>query len=353
MRNMQTDCVLVTGAGGSIGAELARVLLTATTSHIVLLEASEQNLHQVDLDLRRIADQGRFSSVLGDVSDEVLLAEIFAQYQVACVFHTAAFKHVALLESNPLAALQNNAVGTWKLARQACHHRVPKFVMISTDKAVEPTSVMGASKRASEIALVMLCNWQTQMIALRLGNVSGSRGSVIPIFREQIATGGPVTVTDPDASRYFFSLKEAMDLILRAAALSVRGILVPRLEPPLNILDLAKELIGTSKSPLDIDVPITFTGLRAGEKLTETFVSATEEREVTSDPRLFLLKSPIPDEELLQALWIELEAKIERRDISGAMSALRGIVTDYKPSNTVDECRFRMPSSDVSPSRMS
>jgi FlaA1/EpsC-like NDP-sugar epimerase len=228
--------------------------------------------------LRRNADQGRFSSVLGDVSDEALVDELLAQYQVGCVFHTAAFKHVALLESNPLAALQNNAVGTWKLARQACHHRVPKFVMISTDKAVEPTSVMGASKRAAEIALLMLCNRQTQMIALRLGNVSGSRGSVIPLFREQIAMGGPVTVTNPDASRYFFSLKEAIDLVLRATDLGVSGILIPRLEPPLNILKLAKELIAHRSTPSDFDVPITFTGLRAGEKLIGAVMRCLKKR---------------------------------------------------------------------------
>jgi FlaA1/EpsC-like NDP-sugar epimerase len=351
--NMRTNCVLVTGAGGSIGAELVRVLLTITTSHIVLLEASEQNLHQVDLNLRRIDGQGRFSSVLGDISDEPLITELFARYDVGCIFHTAAFKHVALLESNPLAALKNNAVGTWKLARQVCHHHVPKLVMISTDKAVEAVSVMGASKRAAEIALLMLGNRRSQMIALRLGNVYGSRGSVIPIFREQIARGGPVTVTSPHTSRYFFSQKEAIDLILRAADLDVSGILIPELEPPLNVLALAKELIANSETPLNVDVPITFTGLRAGEKLTERFLSAAEERELTSDPKLFLVKSTIPDEELLQALWVELEAKIACRDVAGTMSALQGIVTDYKPSKTVDDSRFRMASLDACRSRTS
>jgi FlaA1/EpsC-like NDP-sugar epimerase len=329
---MHSDVVLITGAGGSIGSALSQTLLNTTAAHVVLLDVSEQNLYQLDLNLARIFGRTRFSPVLGDIADDKLIASLIQRRGVKRVFHTAAFKHVSLLENDPFAALKNNALGTWKLASQARNHGVSQFVMLSTDKAVDPVGIMGATKRAAEIALLALDDARTRMLAIRLGNVFGSRGSVVPLFLEQIAHGGPVTVTHPTASRYFFGLNEAVNLILSAAELDLHGIVVPQARSPRNVLELAEDLVASCESPMATEVQIVFTGLRAGEKLCEAFVSAEETMELTGDPRLFAVTSPVPDRHILTEHWSDLLRSVELCEIEPALRALRKIVPNYKPA---------------------
>ena len=329
---MDSEAILITGAGGSIGSALAHALLKNSSAHVVLLDVSEQNLHRVDLSAGRVAGRARFTSVLGDISDDRLIASLLERHRVRRIFHTAAFKHANLLESNALAAIKNNAVGTWKIAVRARNYGVSTFVMLSTDKAVDPIGIMGATKRAAEMALLALEDSRTRMLAIRLGNVWGTQGSVVPLFLDQIEHGGPVTVTDPAASRYFFSLDDAVDLILSAAELGLSGVVIPRAGSPRNILALAEELIANSENPKAKDVQIVLTGLKSGEKLTEAFVSADEKTERTCDPRLFAVTSEVPDRDTLSGYCAELSKRVELREMEPALETLKKIVPNYKPS---------------------
>src|SRR5579863_1913659 len=266
--------VLVTGAGGYIGSALVRAIAAAGPSQIVLLDSTEHNLFQI-----RQQMESPCEPVLGSVNDVHLLDDIFTRFQPEVVYHAAAFKHVPLLEPNPIAAVRNNALGTYRLAQAALRHGTPKLILISTDKAVNPHSVMGVSKRLAELAVVALSSAACRMNAIRLGNVLGSTGSVVPIFLKQIAEHRPVTVTHPEATRWFMSLTEAVDAILASGMAELEGrILVPELGAPTRITDLAKLLIG------EAEIPIVFTGCRPGDKLTEELMSKTETVEGTMGP---------------------------------------------------------------------
>jgi FlaA1/EpsC-like NDP-sugar epimerase len=278
--------VLVTGAGGYIGFALVRAIAAAGPSRIVLLDSSEHNLFQIGQHLESAFGHGSRQSapcepVLGSVEDVNLLDDIFTRFQPEVIYHAAAFKHVPLLERNPIAAVRNNAIGTYTLAQAALRHGTPKLILISTDKAVNPHSVMGVSKRLAELIVVALSHAAlssraTQMNAIRLVNVIGSPGSVVPIFLTQIAERRPVTVTHPEATRWFMSLNETVHAILSAGAAEIDGrILVPQIAEQTWIADLAKFLIGAT------EIPIVFTGCRPGDKLTEELVSKTETKEGT------------------------------------------------------------------------
>lgn len=236
--------ILLTGAGGSIGSALARAILASGPRLLLLLDHSEHNLHHIHTELAAISGGAPSIPILGDVCDDALLANIFAAHRPDTVYHAAAFKHVPLMETNPLAAVRNNALGTYKLATAAIEHRLPHLIMVSTDKAVNPHSVMGASKRIAELILLALSHQGTPMRAVRLGNVLGSQGSVVPRFLQQIVQGGPVTVTHPEVSRYFLTLLESVEVILQVASLEDGGgIFLPELGQPVKILDLAGYLI--------------------------------------------------------------------------------------------------------------
>jgi len=267
--------VLITGAGGCIGSALARKVVDSDAKLVLLLDHSEQNLYEIDSEL----SAGGWSAhvpILGDISDEVLLDEILEKHRPDTIFHAAAFKHVPLMEVNPLAVIRNNVLGTWSLATAALRHGVRQLLMISTDKAVNPRSVMGAAKRVAELVLLRLSTRATRMSGLRLGNVLGSNGSVEPLFREQIARGGPVTVTHPEARRYFVSLPETVELILAAVALNEdAGVLIPELGAPVGIVELANRLIREAGWRSG-EIEIVYTGLRPGDKLTEDLISAAE-----------------------------------------------------------------------------
>jgi FlaA1/EpsC-like NDP-sugar epimerase len=281
--------VLITGAGGSIGSELCRQVARYGPARLVLYELSEFNLYSIEQALGDAFPQLPLVRLIGDVKDLPHLRHTFAQWQPQVVFHAAAFKHVPLMEEhNAWAALRNNTLGTYHAALAATETGVERFVLISTDKAVNPTNVMGATKRAAEMVISALAaeHPRTRFMAVRFGNVLGSSGSVIPKFKEQIAKGGPVTVTHPDIIRYFMTIPEAARLVLQAAAIGESGqVLVLDMGEPVKIIDLARDLIRLAGRTVE-EVPIVFSGLRPGEKLHEELLADADTTTPTRNPRI-------------------------------------------------------------------
>lgn len=325
---------LITGAGGCIGSAVTKSLIRSGAKLVVLLDHSEQNLYEIDSELAAGTDSATHVPILGDISDKALLDELLEKYRPATIFHAAAFKHVPLMESNPIAVVRNNVLGSWTLARAAVQHGIGQLLMISTDKAVNPRSVMGAAKRLAELIFLRLSNQRTRMSALRLGNVLGSNGSVVPLFRQQIARGGPVTVTHPDSFRYFLSLAETVNLVLAGAALNQNAILVPELGAPVRILDLASDLIAEAGQRAG-EIEIVFTGLRPADKLTEDLFSASEWLEPTADAKLRKVNGPQPSAEVLDTKIHAIEDGLRMRRLAVLVEALCEIVPDYQPSETL------------------
>jgi FlaA1/EpsC-like NDP-sugar epimerase len=329
------DTILVTGAGGSIGSALATALADRPARHLVLLDHSEQNLHEIDLRLTA-AGRAHHVAILGDVLDGPLLREVLARYRPATVYHAAAFKHVPLAESNPIAVLRNNTLGTWELARAAIARGVRRLLVLSTDKAVNPRSIMGVSKRLAEMIVVRLGRSGTRINGVRLGNVLGSNGSVKPLFERQIANGGPVTVTDAAACRYFVTLPEAVELIVAAAELDEAGaILLPRMREPVRVLDLARQMIDEERRESRRDIEIVFTGLRPGDKLVEQLLAETEVAEPTSDGRLLRVRGPDVDPQALDRSLARIAASIGARDLGALVGELGSLLPEYRPSATL------------------
>jgi FlaA1/EpsC-like NDP-sugar epimerase len=285
--------VLVTGAGGSIGSELCRQVARYGPSKMILFELSELALYQIEQQLSELHPHLPLVRLIGDVKSPHQIGHACLTYRPQLVFHTAAYKHVPLMEDeNAWMALQNNTLGTWYAANAAAEASVERFVLISTDKAVNPTNVMGASKRAAEMLLSHLATQghRTQFVAVRFGNVLGSSGSVIPKFKEQIARGGPVTVTHPDITRYFMTIPEAARLVLQAAALADSGqVYVLDMGEPVKIVDLARDLIRMSGHGAG-EIGIVFSGLRPGEKLYEELLADTDDTLASAHPRLRIAK---------------------------------------------------------------
>jgi FlaA1/EpsC-like NDP-sugar epimerase len=328
--------ILLTGAGGSIGSALAKTILRLEPRCLILLDNSERNLNEIDLEL---AQMNRHShvSVLGDICDAKLLSQLFRRYHPEVVYHAAAFKHVPLMENNPFAAVRNNALGTASLASISLCEGVAKFVLVSTDKAVNPISIMGASKRVAELVLLSLNNPNNQMTAVRLVNVLGSQGSVVPRFLAQISRGGPVTVTHPDATRYFVTTDEAVDLILLVSGLEEGGgIFVPQLGAPVKILDLALELIAQARSQTGTVTPLTFTGLRSGDKISEELLAGDESAAPTADRRVLRVKTKVFPADALELYMQDLARRVEQRNLASMIETLCQIVPDYRPT----ECLY-------------
>jgi FlaA1/EpsC-like NDP-sugar epimerase len=323
--------VLVTGAGGCIGSALAKRQIYSGAKLVLLLDHSEQNLYEIHTELSAVAGSSVHLPILGDISDVALLDELLEKYRPDTIFHAAAFKHVPLMEANPIAVIRNNVLGTWTVANAALRHGVDQLIMISTDKAVNPRSVMGAAKRVAELILLRLGNTRTRMSALRMGNVLGSNGSVAPLFQQQIARGGPVTVTHPDCFRYFLSLAETVDLILATAALDESAIFIPELGAPVKILDLANRLIGEAGHRAG-EMEIVFTALRPGDKLTEDLVSAMEWAEATVDARLQKINGPQPSGKALDAAIQVISETIRTRHLAALVESLCEVVPEYQPS---------------------
>ena len=334
------EVTLLTGAGGSIGSALAKQLLSNTRT-LVLLDHSEQNLYEINSELSGATANAsqQIIPILGDVNDAPLLADLFEKYRPTQIFHAAAFKHVPLMEENPIAVIRNNILGTWTLATTAAKYRAHQLTMISTDKAANPRSIMGAAKRVAEQILTSLDTPATRMRSIRLGNVLGSTGSVVPLFQRQIANGGPVTVTHPEARRYFLSLDEATNLIFAAAALGDAATLfVPDLDAPIKILDLAKELIAeaqASAAPNKKPIEIVFTGLRPGDKLSEDLLSSSETAEPTTQPKLRRIIGPTPTAKSLDSALHTISHHAISRDLPALLEAIRSLVPEYKPCERI------------------
>jgi len=329
-------CVLLTGAGGSIGSALAKAIIRQNPRSLILLDHAESHLHQIDFDLSSLPGGQVRYVVLGDAGDGALLTELFEERKPEVVIHAAAFKQVPLMERNPIAAVQNNAIGTNLLAQAAQRYGVATFVMVSTDKAVNPRSVMGASKRVAELALLRWNSSRSPMRAVRLGNVYGSQGSVVPAFKQQISQAGPVTVTDPGVNRYFLSMDEAVDLVLSATRLpGGGGIFISDFGEPVRILDLARQLIQEAGYDPGNEIPIVMTGLRPGDKMAEQFVSDRESVEPADNATLRLIKTPQPSHEQFDSAMAVLKESAVRRDVAGVLEQLCRLVPEYRPSEVV------------------
>lgn len=286
---LQDKVVLVTGAGGSIGSELCRQVARVGPAQLILVGHGENSLFEIEQELRVKHPDLALQPVVGDIQDQQAVEGILGRYRPAVIFHAAAHKHVPLMERNPAEAVKNNICGTYQLAAAADQFGVERFVLISTDKAVNPSSVMGATKRAAErIVRALAVASKTVFVTVRFGNVLGSRGSVVPLFQQQIARGGPVTVTHPDATRYFMTIPEAARLVLQAGAMGQSGeLFLLDMGEPVRVVDLARDLIRLAGLEPEIDVPIAYTGLRPGEKVTEELFTAEERVTATRHERIF------------------------------------------------------------------
>ena len=323
--------VMVTGAGGSIGSELCRQIANFQPSKLVLFEQSEFALYTLGQELERSYPELNFVCIVGDVKDGARIAEVLQQYRPSSVFHAAAYKHVPMMEqNNAWQAIRNNVLGTWTVAQAAQQHGVRKFVLISTDKAVNPTNVMGASKRLAELVCQALQNGgDTRFVMVRFGNVLGSTGSVIPKFRAQIAQGGPITVTHPEITRYFMSIPEAAQLVLQAGLMGKGGeIFVLDMGEPVKIVDLAKELIRLSGASVE-DIKIEYSGLRPGEKLYEELLADDEQTLPTPHPKLRIAQANQVEADWLPRL-LAWTAATSKADIT-VRDDLTGWVPEYLP----------------------
>jgi FlaA1/EpsC-like NDP-sugar epimerase len=330
--------VLVTGAGGSIGAELCRQIAHFAPQRLVLLESSEYGLYQIEQELRDNGVTTPLAAVIGDAKDSRRVKEVFQGYRPHVVFHAAAYKHVPLMEDeNAFPAVENNVLSTIVVARAAREHGTEKFVLVSTDKAVNPINVMGASKRLAEMVCQALQNGHPQFVIVRFGNVLGSTGSVVPRFREQIARGGPVTVTHPEMQRYFMSIPEAVQLVLQAAMMGEGGeIYVLDMGEPVRIDDLAKELIRLSGFS-EQDIRVKYTGLRPGEKLSEEPLADAERTLPTPHPKLRIARArPVQGARLVEDVVAWLSAP-RSRDAAEVREALRRWIPEYGPKANIVE----------------
>ena len=322
--------VLVTGAGGSIGSELCRQIARCQPVAIVLLGHGENSVFHIHNELRRSFTGLAFHPIIADVRDAARIDRIFARYRPQHIFHAAAHKHVPLMERNPAEAVTNNVGGTRNLLRAAEAHGCGNFVMISTDKAVNPTSVMGATKRVSE-HLVMTTAHRTGAcyVAVRFGNVLGSRGSVVPVFEEQIKNGGPVTVTHREIKRYFMTIPEAVQLVLQAAALGSGGeVFVLDMGEPVKIVDLARDMIRLAGFEVEKDVDITFTGLRPGEKLFEELFLDDEHYQRTLHEKIFVSRNGVIPAESVEPQVERLLHAAESGQVEEVLTQLRALVPE-------------------------
>ena len=323
--------VLITGAGGSIGSEIVRQVAKMQPKKLLLLGKGENSIYEITQELKINCPEVKTVPIIADIRDKERIKAIMDYFKPQVVFHAAAHKHVPLMEYQPAEAVRNNILGTKVVADEAAAHNVETFVMISTDKAVNPTSVMGCTKRVAEMYVQsMNKNSGTRFVAVRFGNVLGSRGSVIPLFKKQIAKGGPVTVTHPDMKRYFMTIPEASQLVLQAGAMAKGGeVFVLDMGEPVRIYELAKDLITLSGLIPDKDIEIKITGLRPGEKLFEELLSAEDGTEKTTHKKIFTARIKEIDKAGLDK---EISKILEITDGKKVVAALQKIVPTYTPN---------------------
>ncbi len=331
--------VLVTGAGGSIGSELCRQIIRFEPELLVLLDAGEHNLYQVEMEILHEWGFKDYLAVLGQVQDLALLDDLFSKYQPAAVFHAAAYKHVPMVENNPWQAVTNNILATKALIETSVKYQAERFILVSTDKAVRPTNVMGASKRMTEKIMQAYCrdhnNQQTLLMAVRFGNVLGSSGSVIPLFKRQIEMGGPVTVTDPEMTRYFMSIEEAAQLILQAATMGKDGeIFILEMGTPVRIGQMARDLIRLCGREPDTEIEIKCIGLRPGEKLHEELITEGEGIVPTGHEKIMVLRGNGTSLQDLAEPLARLAELAGKHDARGIKMLLSEMMPNYTPKET-------------------
>ncbi|MFR4918206.1 MAG: polysaccharide biosynthesis protein [Veillonella atypica] len=326
--------VLVTGAGGSIGSEICRQIMRVGPKQLLLLGHGENSIYLINQELKNIYKDGPIIPIIADIRDKQQLDQIFTQYNPQVVFHAAAHKHVPLMEIQPMAAVLNNIYGTRNVADVAGRHGVERFVMISTDKAVNPTSVMGATKRVAEKVIISMNDtYDTKYITVRFGNVLGSRGSVIPLFKKQIEAGGPVTVTDPEMTRYFMTIPEASQLVLQAGAMGKGGeVFLLDMGEPVKIIDLARNMIRLSGLEPDKNIHIKITGLRPGEKKYEELLTSEEGTNRTNHTKIFEAALDTVDRDWLIEKISTFDSCETDMDVIGV---LQDIIPTYTPNHNI------------------
>ncbi len=320
--------VLVTGAAGSIGSELCRQAAGFFPAEIILIDHNENNLYFLTIELKAKFRDLNIKSVIGDINDIGLLKKVFSGFKPQVVFHAAAFKHVPLMEENPIAAVKNNALGSRNMVYAAHHYKVERFVLISTDKAVNPINVMGLSKRLAEIFLQAKARRsQTKFMAVRFGNVLGSDGSVVPLFKKQIEAGGPITITHPDTTRYFMSIKEAVLLVLQAGAIGTGGeIFILDMGEQIKIVDLARDLVALSGLELGKDILIEYIGLRPGEKIKEELLLDKDKDKITKHDKIYISQADDFDVVALRKQMKALEGYVNSMDKERVVKKMKEII---------------------------
>jgi FlaA1/EpsC-like NDP-sugar epimerase len=341
-QEINSKSVLVTGAAGSIGSEIVRQLIAYFPAKIILIDQSESGLFDLEYELSSLIPLNTELVVkIADVTDKTRLAAIFKAHKPAFVFHAAAYKHVPLMEKNPYEAVKVNILGTQILADLSAEHGVAKFVMVSTDKAVNPTNVMGATKRFAEMytqSLNDVDGINTKFIATRFGNVLGSSGSVIPLFKKQIERGGPVTVTHPDITRYFMTIPEACELVLEAATMGEGGeVFVFDMGESVKIVNLAKKMITLSGLRVERDIEIKYTGLRPGEKLYEELLNTDENTLPTHHPKILIAKVNSPSYVFMETQMQTIAQLLSASDANNLVSKIKEVIPEYKSNNSIFE----------------
>ena len=329
--HIKDKTVMVTGGGGSIGSELCRQLATFSPKELIIFDIYENNAYAIEQELRKDHPELKMHVLIGSVRDKVRINDVMAQYHPQTVFHAAAHKHVPLMETSPMEAVKNNVFGTYNTAYAASQNGVEKFVLISTDKAVNPTNIMGATKRICEMVIQTMDEISdTCFAAVRFGNVLGSNGSVIPLFREQIKAGGPVTVTHPDITRFFMTIPEAVSLVLQAGAFAKGGeIFVLDMGSPVKIDELARNMIKLSGFEPDVDIPIVYSGLRPGEKLYEELLMDEEGLSKTANDLIYIGQKIPFDTEAFKTQLSELDS-IAEGDNESVRLKVKEIVPTYQ-----------------------
>jgi len=335
-KKLEGESVLITGAGGSIGSELVRQVAKFQPAKVVLLDRSENDLFRLSCELRSKLPLLNQVPVVGDILDVGLLREVFATHRPHSVFHAAAYKHVPMMEMNCFQAITNNIFGTYNVALVARQYEAKDFVMISSDKAVKPTNIMGVTKRIAELIILGLQHQRTRFVAVRFGNVLGSNGSVLPIFEEQIRNGGPVTITHQEARRYFMLIPEAVQLVLQAATMGHGGeIFLLDMGEDIKIDDLARKLIRLADLEPDKDIKIVYTGLRPGEKLSEELQLEGEGIAPTTHEKIRVVQGGKVDFLQVSGWLNELSALVESKNVHGLVKTLISVVPEYHPSEEI------------------
>ncbi len=329
--------IMVTGGGGSIGSELCRQVASFNPKALIVFERSESDLFRIDLDLRQRFPRAHIIPEIGDIREYARLESVIQRHRVDSVFHAAAYKHVPMMENHLVEAVKNNVLGTWNVLRAASQNGVSSLLMVSSDKAVNPTNVMGLTKRLAELIVSAMPTPEEgsrmKCVSVRFGNVLGSNGSVVPIFREQIRAGGPVTVTHPEVRRFFMTIPEATQLILQASTMGQGSeVFVLDMGQPIRIVDLARNMIRLSGHDPDIDVEIRFVGLRPGEKLYEEVITEGENILPTYHEKIRIFRGPRLSRNEINAWLAQLELLVRQRDETAILGHMRTLVPEYLPS---------------------